>query len=825
MLFRKCPSVCVVLLQRGSHGRRPVSLCAPAYLCRPSSLCAPAYFSRRSVVSRHAGLSQHAGFFQRPLSSAASGMNPLLAGPAVLPSFSVIRPQHVVPALTHAIQDAQVGFDRWEASSRSVTNFESVLDEIEQITAPLKHAWGVVSHLNMVKNSEELRSAHQEMQPAVLRFFSRVSQSKELYTSLKTIRDTPNTWAALEVAQRRIVEQAIKEMELQGVGLDTQARERFNEITVELGQLSTKYSNNVLDATKAYNLHLTEKTQVAGLPPSALSRAAAAAAAQGHTGPDGQTPTATHGPWTLTLDAPSYVSAMQHLESSALREQLYRARARLACEDHTQWDNAPVLNRILCLRQERARLLGLDNHAQVSLRSKMASSVSAVQELLDMLLEAAGSRAQQELATLTRFASASSSTASSCSSSSSTALSLCPWDVAFWSEQQKKQLYQVDDEQLRAYFPLQQVLPGLFQLTQSLFHVYIQEVPTVYFGQDLDLTANKDTTSGAVEVWHPDVRFFHVKDGSDASGPTIASFYLDPFSRPSEKQGGAWMDSCLGRSRVLGTLPVAYVVCNSSAPTVDTPALLSFREVETLFHEFGHALQHMLTTVPYADAAGISGVEWDAVELPSQFMENFCYHKPTVYSFAQHYQTKEPLPADVFDKLCKLKTYQAAMGLVRQLYFSQLDLSLHSQFDPSSQGSEDVWVLQDRLARHFLPMPPLSDDRFLCAFSHIFSGGYSAGYYSYKWAEVMSADAFEAFQEALTQAEQQTLQEQAGRPCDETATVLEQRKQQAVSRLGRDFRNSVLSLGGGVAPDEVFRRFRGRDPTPQALLKHLGLSA
>jgi len=397
----------------------------------------------------------------------------------------------------------------------------------------------------------------------------------------------------------------------------------------------------------------------------------------------------------------------------------------------------------------------------------MASSVEAVDELTEMLLAKAMPAAQAELTELTAFAKAAGFEGE--------ALSL--WDVPYWSERLSEKTFGFEEEELRPYFALPNVLDGLFALTKRIFGIDIVE-----------------STSEA-PLWHPDVQFFKVLD--ESSGEHIASFYLDPFARPEDKRGGAWMDVCVGKSSVLDRIPVAYLTCNGSPPVDGKPSLMTFAEVTTLFHETGHGLQHMLTTVPHKPAAGIEGVEWDAVELPSQFMENFCYDEATLYGMAKHYETGEPLPKELYHKLCEQKTFQAGMTMVRQLYFGALDMALHGKYDPT--GTQSPFELQHELSQRFTVIPPLAEDRFLCGFGHIFAGGYAAGYYSYKWAEVLSADAFAAFEEV-------------GLENDE-----------AVREVGRRFRNTVLSLGGGTHPSEVFRAFRGRDPSPEPLLRHSGL--
>ncbi|KAG5183849.1 hypothetical protein JKP88DRAFT_272094 [Tribonema minus] len=658
--------------------------------------------------------------------------------------------------LEATLENPEAG-EAW-GKKRMKYDYSMVIDRMEQIRAPLEYAWGVVGHLNGVKNSDALREAYQAMQPAVVQAFQAVGQSAAVYAALKFLQK-PVGRKDLTEAQCRIIDGAVKQMELSGVGLQGEAKEKFNAIQLELAELSTKFSNNVLDATKAYSLTLTDPADVEGLPPSARAQLAQSAAAAGEEGATPET-----GPWRVTLDMPAYLPVMQHAKSSALREKLYRAYiARASTGDSS---NEPIIKRILTLKRELASLLGFSTYAEVSLASKMADDVAAVDTLSEMLRDKAFPAAQRELEELQKYAA---------SKGHEGALEL--WDTTYWAERQKEELYAFSEEELRPYFPLPEVLGGMFETARTLFGVSI--VPA----------------DGETETWHPDVRFFHVNDA--ASGARIASFYLDPYSRPENKRGGAWMDVCVGRSAVLDRLPVAYLTCNGTPPVADAPSLMTFREVETLFHEFGHGLQHMLTKVPFADAAGINGIEWDAVELPSQFMENFVLEDALVTW--RHYQTKEPLPKDLQAKLKAQKTYMAASGILRQLYFGQLDMELHHRYDPA--GTESPFDVQKRVAGKYLVVQPLPEDRFLCAFGHIFGGGYAAGYYSYKWAEVMSADAFSAFEEAGLD------------------------KPEEIARIGRKFAETVLGQGGGRHPAKVFRDFRGRDPTPDALLRHSGLVA
>eukprot|EP00638_Chattonella_subsalsa_P004943 CAMPEP_0117755460 /NCGR_PEP_ID=MMETSP0947-20121206/13468_1 /TAXON_ID=44440 /ORGANISM="Chattonella subsalsa, Strain CCMP2191" /LENGTH=738 /DNA_ID=CAMNT_0005574805 /DNA_START=153 /DNA_END=2369 /DNA_ORIENTATION=+ len=731
------------------------------------ALCCTQFALKPSLLS----IQPNQGGLQGMSMSSTAVENPLLEQKS-LPLFEKITADHITPAVTDLVGkvDAELGqlekklknpdsSENW-TQDRNLYSFEAVLDELEKIRSPLEFAWGVIGHLNGVKNSEELRDAYQKMQPQVIQVMTKLGQSKTIYKAMKQLQMKSHA-KDLDEAQMRIIDAGVRSMQLTGVGLEGTEKERFNAILMESAELSTKFTNNVLDATKAFSLLLTKQSEIEGLPDSARALAAQTAVGKGH---EGATPEA--GPWVITLDMPSYLPVMQHLKSRDIREKLYKAFITRASEG--ELDNAPLIKKILTLKKEMANILGYDTYAELSLASKMAPSVQAVDDLSEFLREKSFPAAQKELADLQAYAT-----------SKGFDEELALWDVPFWSERQKEELYSFSEEELRPYFPLPNVLQGMFQLASRIFGVEIVEA------------AKEDS-----EVWHPDVSFWHINDGE--TGDRIASFYLDPYSRPAEKRGGAWMDVCIGKSKVLDRLPVAYLTCNGSPPIGETPSLMTFREVETLFHEFGHGLQHMLTKIEYADAAGINNVEWDAVELPSQFMENWCYDEPTVYQFAKHYETGEPLPKELFEKLKAQRTYQAGMMMCRQLLFGQLDMELHHRYDPETSDLS-VFDVQAQLAPKYSVIPPLPTDRFLCSFSHIFGGGYAAGYYSYKWAEVMSADAFGAFEDVGLENEE------------------------AVKEVGLKFRNTVLAMGGGKDPMQVFKDFRGREPTPDALLRHSGL--
>ncbi|MCB1326270.1 MAG: M3 family metallopeptidase [Spirochaetales bacterium] len=685
--------------------------------------------------------------------------NPLLDHSG-LPRYDLIKPEHVVPAMRACIERAEREFGEVE---REAHPDRVLIQRLNQIEYQIERTWGPVIHLLGVKNSEELREAHETMQPEVVALGLRMGQSEPIYRALRELRDGEAFQHFSESLQRQI-EHRLQSAEHAGVGLTGEKRERFNEIARELSQLSTEFSNHVLDATKSFHMDLTTPEEVDGLPQSALAMAAQNFS-RAH--PDVEPATPENGPWRFSLELPSFLPFMQHARNRGLREALYRAYVSRASSG--ELDNTPIIEQILKLRRERAGLLGFQTHAELSLSEKMADSVEDVIKLLEELRVVSFDRARDELGELQEFAQQNGE-----------AESLKQWDIAFWSERLREKRFSFTEEELKQYFPLERALEGLFGLAERLFGVRIEPA------------------DGEATVWNSDVRFFAV---IDEGGARLASFYLDPYSRPAEKRGGAWMGECLTRRRRPHGLeiPVAYIVCNGSPPVGGRPSLLTFRDVETIFHEFGHALQHMLTNIEDPDVSGINGVEWDAVELPSQFMENWCYHKATLLGMTRHVETGSPMPDDLFERVRLARTFRAASDMLRQLRFAFLDLELHHNFDPS--GSTSVFDVQHRMDEKTSVMPPLPEDRFLCSFSHIFAGGYSAGYYSYKWAEVLSADAFSAFEEAGLDDEE------------------------AVRKTGRRFRETILGLGGSRHPMKVFRDFRGREPATEALLRHSGLAA
>ncbi|MBM4342595.1 MAG: M3 family metallopeptidase [Deltaproteobacteria bacterium] len=691
--------------------------------------------------------------------------NPLLA-PTALPDFATIAARHVGPAVDHAVASVRAQLQAAEALGPA--DWAAILCALETMSDTIGRVWGPVEHLLSVRDDGALRTAHEAAQPQVVEIGMAMAQSRPIYRALLSCKASA-AWADVPPVERRAIDLTLREAELAGVGLAGAAAERFNAIQQELAELGTRFGHHLLDATKGWHLDLTDVAEVAGLPETVRQLAAQAwARAQG----EGSVASPESGPWRLTLDAPSVVGFLQHSPRRDLRHQVWRAYVRRAAEGDT--DNTPVMGQMLRLRREVAALLGDPDYAALSLRSKMAPGVAAVRAMLERLRTASWNPAVRDLDELRALAA---------EAAAPEAGDLHPWDVAYWTERLREKRYAFNDETVRLYFPLPKVLQGLFDLSRALFGLEI---------------ANAD---GKAPVWHPDVRFFQILD---SQGDVKAAFYLDPYSRPADKRSGAWMNECVGRSRLPDPggrprVPVAYLVCNTMPPVGDRPALLTFSEVETLLHEFGHGLQHLLTQVDNGLVSGIRGIEWDAVELPSQFMENWCYHRPTLRALSGHVQTGEPIADDLFARIAAARTFRAGSDMLRQLLFATVDLDLHQTFDPD--GAESPFDVYRAVAARTSVLPPEPDDRFLCGFSHLFGGGYAAGYYSYKWAEVLSADAFAAF-------------EQAG--LDDPA---------AVAATGQRFAETVLGLGGAVEPGEVFRRFRGRDPDEAALLRHTGLSA
>ncbi|ETM34251.1 hypothetical protein L914_18617 [Phytophthora nicotianae] len=713
--------------------------------------------------------SRRSSLFWRSFASASSNSLEACVRERQLPPFERLQLDEIEPAITNAAADYTRDLHELEKKLRDAgenVQFGDVVDPLEVQGDALGRMWGIVGHLMSVRNSEELRAVHDKLQQLVIKTVTEASQSKTLYDAYLAVRES-DEWSKLELAQQRIIELSLRSATLSGVGLEGEEKEKFNRLKLRAAELSTKFSSNLLDATKAYSITITDKNEMEGLPPSLLQMFAQSARDEGHSDASPE-----NGSWRITLDPPSYVQFMKYSANRSLRETLYRAYATRASGE--AFDNEGIILELLEIRQQIANLLGFNSYAEVSISKKMAPSVAEVEKMHSDLREKCIAIAHEEVKTVAEYAEQHGQSEP-----------LAPWDLGYWSEKLKAEKYLFTDEEIKPFFPLERVLDGLFSLTSRLFGVTIE------------------AADGQAEVWNPDVRFFNVRS-TEGDKEVIARFFLDPYSRPKEKNGGAWMNTCVDRSRLLGPkeqdgkrIPVAYIICNQSPPVGETPSLMTFREVETLFHEFGHGLQHMLTQMEYGDVAGINGIEWDAVEIPSQMMENFCYDKDTIAAISGHYKTGEPLPDDLFEKLKSARNYLVATGMLRQLGFGALDMYLHSHY---SSLEEPLFAVQQRLLSEYAVLSPLEEDRFLCSFAHIFAGGYAAGYYSYKWAEILSCDAYGAFEEAAKESPE------------------------AAARVGRKFRDTILARGGGQHPEQVFEAFRGRKPSMVPLLTQYGLA-
>lgn len=676
--------------------------------------------------------------------------NPLLTS-FTLPPFSAIQPEHVVPAVEQALQACRDVVEKVVAQGAPYT-WDNLCQPLAEVDDRLGRIFSPVSHLNSVKNSPELRQAYEQTLPLLSEYSTWVGQHEGLYQAYRNLKEGEN-YAQLSLAQKKAVDNALRDFELSGIGLPKEKQQRYGEIAARLSELGSTYSNNVLDATMGWNKLITDESELAGMPESAMAAAKAQAEAKGQEG------------WLLTLDIPSYLPVMTYCDNQALREEMYRAYSTRASDQGPnagKWDNGPIIAEELALRHELAQLLGFDSYAHKSLATKMAQSPSQVIDFLTDLAQRARPQAEKELECLRAFAKHEHGIDE-----------LQPWDLTYYGEKQKQHLYAISDEQLRPYFPEERAVNGLFEVVKRIYGISAKE--------------RKD-----VDVWHPDVRFF---DLYDEDGELRGSFYLDLYAREN-KRGGAWMDDCVGMMRKAdGSLqkPVAYLTCNFNRPVNGKPALFTHDEVTTLFHEFGHGLHHMLTRVDVPGVSGISGVPWDAVELPSQFMENWCWEPEALAFISGHYETGEPLPQALLDKMLAAKNYQAALFILRQLEFGLFDFRLHTEFDPA-KGAQVLETLAE-VKKLVAVVPSPSWGRFPHAFSHIFAGGYAAGYYSYLWADVLAADAYSRFEEE-------------GIFNRET---------------GQSFLDNILTRGGAEEPMELFKRFRGREPQLDAMLEHYGI--
>jgi oligopeptidase A len=662
-----------------------------------------------------------------------------------LPAFSSIRIANVEPVLRELL-DAH----RAQLAALLVQpepSWDSLVMPLEEMHHRLARTWSPVGHMNGVVNSDELRAAYNACLPLLTTWHTELAQNERLYRAYETI--LANEGAALSAGQRKLLQNALRDFRLAGVALPAQQKSEFKALVEQLATLQSRFDENVLDATNAWSRHVTQEGEIAGLPQPIVERARAAAQTRQLAG------------WFFTLDAPNYQAVMMHAENEALRREFYQGWVTRASDQGAtdgRWDNTQLLAQILDLRHKVAQLVGYPNYAEYSLATKMASSVEEVRSFLEQLAGQSRPVAVREYDDLTQFAGRK----------------LNAWDVAFFAERLKRERLQLSEEELRPYFPLPRVLAGMFAVAEKLYGVHIAE-------------------RSSVDVYHPDARFFDIlnADGSQRGG-----FFVDLYARP-KKRGGAWMDECVGRKQLANTasLPVAYLVCNFMPPVGTQPSLLTHAEVVTMFHEFGHGLHHMLTRVDYPSIAGINGVAWDAVELPSQFMENFAWRAEVLPLISGHVETSEPLPQVELQRLLATRTFQAGMQTVRQLEFALFDLRIHSENAPQSSDAV-MHTLADVRAQVAVVHPP-AFNRFPHSFQHIFSGGYAAGYYSYKWAEVLAADAFSAFEEqGIFNAD-----------------------------VARRFLASILEQGGSRDAMEAFVEFRGRKPTIEPLLKQLGLAA
>ena len=678
--------------------------------------------------------------------------NPLLETHE-LPPFEAIRPEHVVPAIDELLAENRHAIEALvERAESEPPSWQGLAAPLESLNDRLSRAWSPVSHLNGTMNNPELREAYQACLGKLSEYSTWLGQHEGLFRAWQALKEGP-AWETLDEAQRRTVENTLRDFRLAGVDLPTEKKRRYGEIKARLSELSNTFSNQLLDATQAWHLDLADESRLAGLPESALATLRANAEAKGVAG------------YRITLDFPSFFPVVTYADDSELRREVYTAFVTRASDQgpHAgQYDNAPLMEEILALRHELAELLGFATYADYSLETKMAESPAEAQAFLEDLARRAVPQAREEFAELEAFARQRLGMAE-----------LAPWDIGYASEKLREERHAINEEQLRPYFPAPQVVDGLFRVVERLFGVTFAE----------DESAPR---------YHPDVRFFRIME----QGEPIAGFYLDLYAREG-KRGGAWMDECRVRRHEGDSLqlPVAYLTCNFTRPVGERPALLTHDEVTTLFHEFGHGLHHMLTRQTIADISGINGVAWDAVELPSQFMENYCWEREGLDLIAGHVDSGEPLPAELLEKLQAARNFQSAMGMVRQLEFSLFDLRLHHEL--AAPSAAEIQALLDTVRDAVSVVPRADFNRFQNGFGHIFAGGYAAGYYSYKWAEVLSADAWSAFEEA-------------GIFDPET---------------GHRFRTEILERGGSRDAAELFQAFRGRAPSVEPLLRHSGIRA
>ncbi len=676
--------------------------------------------------------------------------NPLLKIKG-LPPFTQIKPEHVLPAIEQILDKSRRDVAALLSANDSYT-WENLIHPLEEIAEHLDRAWSPVSHLNAVLNSDALREAYNACLPKLSHYATEMGQNQDLFRAYQQIAEGP-VYETLDIAQKKIIDNALRDFRLSGIDLANKDKARYKEIMEKLSALTSLFSDNLLDATNAWKKEITDPAQLSGLPESALAMAKQIAEREKVKG------------WVVNLEFPSYLPIMTYADDRALRQEVYTAYVTRASDEgpHAgQWDNTPHMEAILALRHETAQLLGFENYSAYSLATKMATSADQVLSFLKELAGRSLPMARQELDEVRAFAK-----------SEYQLDELEAWDVPYFSEKLRQHKYAITQEELKPYFSVENALKGLFAVVERLYGLSISRLE-------------------GIEVWHEDVRFYEIRDHD---GEVRGQFYLDLYARP-HKRGGAWMGDCITRKRSAEGVqtPVAFLVCNFSPPVGNNPALFTHDEVLTLFHEFGHGLHHMLTQVDHLSVAGISGVPWDAVELPSQFMENWCWQRKALDLIASHYQTGEALPEETFQRMIAAKNFQSGMQMVRQLEFAIFDFRIHGEYDPKKGGR--VYEILDEVRKEVAVMHPPSFNRFPHSFSHIFAGGYAAGYYSYKWAEVLSADAFSKFEEnGIFDRE-----------------------------TGLHFMTTILEQGGSREPMELFVEFRGREPSIDALLKHSGLN-
>ncbi|HVJ72676.1 MAG TPA: M3 family metallopeptidase [Casimicrobiaceae bacterium] len=677
--------------------------------------------------------------------------NPLLDFPG-LPRFASIRAEHATPAVDALLAEARAAIERVVADSREPT-WSTVAEPIADALDRLHRAWGALRHLNAVVSTPALRDAYNGNLPRITSFYTEIGQDERLYAKYRALAGS-SAFAALDDAKRRVIENELRDFRLTGAELPPAEKARFKAISEELASLTATFDDHVLDATNDFALYVDDAQRLAGVPEDVVTEARSAAQAEGRDG------------WKLTVRMPCFLPVMKYADDRTLRAELHRAQATRASDlgARAEWDNGPLIERVLALRLESARLLGYPDYASMSLVPKMAGTTDEVLAFLRDLARRAKPYAERDLAELATFAREHLGIAR-----------LEPWDIAYASEKLMNERYAFSDELVRQYFPEDQVLAGLFRVVETIYGVHIRE--------------------STAETWHPTVRFFDI---ADRSGTTIAQFYFDNYAREG-KQGGAWMDDAINRRRTAAgvQIPVAYLTCNLPAPVGAKPALFTHDDVITVFHEFGHGLHQMLTQVEVLGVSGIDGVEWDAVELPSQFMENFCWEWDVLKHMTAHVDTGAPLPRDLFERMLAAKNFQSGLATVRQLEFGLFDMLVHSAYVPGGGGrfaTPQAALDAVRADVRVLPVAPY--DRFMHAFGHIFAGGYAAGYYSYKWAEVLSADAYSLFEELGVLSPE----------------------------AGQRFRDEVLAKGGSRPAMASFVAFRGREPQLDALLRHNGMT-